>query len=142
MSERVTPEGFQRHFRTSSLTDPWEPIYSRVDDRGVTLGLHLRESHCNSRGLVHGGLIAALADNAMELSVVAKAREAGRDNVLSAVTVSLSTDYVGSAKLSEWMQIDCQVIKIGGRLGFAQSIVTADGETISRANATFKLLTG
>jgi acyl-coenzyme A thioesterase PaaI-like protein len=30
----------------------------------------LRAVHCNSRGFVHGGVIAALADNAMGLSFV------------------------------------------------------------------------
>ena len=74
------PDGFEPHFRKSSLTEPWEPIYSqRLDDR-VVIGLYAREPHTNSRGMVHGGLIAALADNAMGLSCVQvlSARDASR----------------------------------------------------------------
>src|ERR1700741_2652160 len=62
------PEGFEPHFRKSPLTDPWEPIYSRKTPNAVILGLRLAKPHTNSRGLIHGGLIAALADNAMGLS--------------------------------------------------------------------------
>ena len=53
------------HFRRSPLTEPWEPLFSRKEARKVVMGLHVREAHCNSRGLLHGGLIAALADNAI-----------------------------------------------------------------------------
>ena len=75
----MPPEGFAPHFRSSPLTDPWEPILSRIDPgEAVRLGLELRPAHCNGRGFVHGGLIAALADNAMGLScaLVAGALEA------------------------------------------------------------------
>ena len=47
------PPGFQRHFRQSPLTDPWEPIYSRRTDSAVVLGLVAESAHTNSRGMVH-----------------------------------------------------------------------------------------
>src|SRR5580692_12932409 len=62
------PEGFDPHFRKSPLTDPWEPLYSRKTTDAVIIGLRLAKPHTNSRGLIHGGLIATLADNAMGLS--------------------------------------------------------------------------
>ena len=62
------PDGFTPHFRDSPLTDPWKPLWSRIVDRTVILGLWLAVPHTNSRGLAHGGLISALADNAMGLS--------------------------------------------------------------------------
>ena len=60
MTESI-PEGFEPHFRKSPFTDPWEPLYSRKTDRAVSMGLWLGKPHTNSRGLIHGGLIAALA---------------------------------------------------------------------------------
>jgi len=65
MSDRMPPDGFKLHERTSPLTTPWAPIYRKSTARSVYLGVYLREVHCNSRGLVHGGFIAALADNTM-----------------------------------------------------------------------------
>ena len=64
----AVPEGFASHDRKSPVTDPWEPLFARQRDGVVELGLVLRPAHCNSRGFVHGGVIAALADNATGLS--------------------------------------------------------------------------
>lgn len=137
------PDGFTRHFRTSRVTDPWEPIYSRVDDTGVCIGLIIADAHCNSRSFLHGGVIASLADNAMGLSFVQIARQASSEvsqAISGAVTVNLSIDYVAAAKLGQWMQINPRVVRVGGSLGFVDAIVTADGNPIARANATFRLL--
>ena len=57
------PAGYQPHFRKSPFTDPWEPLYSRRTEKAVIVGLRLAKPHTNSRGNVHGGLLAALADN-------------------------------------------------------------------------------
>jgi acyl-coenzyme A thioesterase PaaI-like protein len=56
--DAAVPEGFERHFRRSPVTDPWEPIFSRRVEGALRIGLRLAEAHCNSRGLVHGAVIA------------------------------------------------------------------------------------
>ena len=89
MTEDI-PEGFERHTRRSPLTDPWEPLYSKRTDKAVIIGLRLAKPHTNGRGLIHGGLIAALADNAMGHSC---AHAMG--GVSSLVTISLAVDFVG-----------------------------------------------
>jgi uncharacterized protein (TIGR00369 family) len=139
---QTLPEGFAVHFRKSAVTDPWEPIYSRRGEACVELGLLLSAAHCNSRGLVHGGVIAALADNAMGLSFVA-ARTASADEAApapGAVTVSLSLDYAASARLGQWMQITPRVLKAGRSMGFVDALITADGAIIARASATFRVV--
>ena len=104
------------------------------------MGLRLDEAHCNSRGLVHGGLIATLADNAMGLSCVVALAKAGRDAGNGLVTVSLGTDYLGSAKLGEWLEIDPEPVKVGGSIGFARAIIRSNDTPVAMANATFKIL--
>ena len=135
----VPPEGFEPHFRKSSLTEPWEPIYSRRLDDRVIIGLYAREPHTNSRGMVHGGLIAALADNAMGLSCVQVLIGEGRKPEGGLVTVSMATDFIGVAKLGQWVAFDTQYVKAGRTLCFAQAFITADGEVIGRADARFKV---
>ena len=130
------PQGFARHPKRSPLTDPWEPIYSKTTPEAVIIGLRLAEAHTNSRGLIHGGLIAALADNAMGMSCAVQLTE--RPHGL--VTVSLSVDYLGSATIGQWLQVDTNFVKTGGSICFVQCLVTADGDPCARANATFKIL--
>ena len=134
------PDGFERHFRRSGLTDPWEPLYSRQLPDRLQIGLTLAEPHCNSRGLVHGGVIAALSDNAMGLSCMVALRNAGREDGKGLVTVSLGTDYLGSAKLGDWLEIDPEPVKVGGSICFARAIIRGDGKPVAMANATFKIL--
>src|ERR1700745_3230462 len=91
MNNTVIPDGFERHFRQSPLTDPWEPLYSKRTNKAVIIGLRLAKPHTNGRGLIHGGLIAALADNAMGYSC---AQATGWTTTF--VTISLAIDFVGS----------------------------------------------
>ncbi len=141
MSETI-PDGFTQHFRNSSVTDPWRPIYSRVGPDCVEIGVMLRPVHCNSRGFVHGGVIATLADNAMGLSLVQAAGQdprAGSKNI-SAITVNLTIDYLATANVGQWLQVTPRVQKVGRTMGFTDAAVVADEKTVARAIATFTLV--
>jgi uncharacterized protein (TIGR00369 family) len=135
MTATDIPEGFEPHFRKSPFTDPWEPLYSKRTDKAVIIGLRLAKPHTNARGLIHGGLIAALADNAMGYSC---ARVMGETSSL--VTIGLAVDFVGSAQLGQWLTVEPQVIKTGSTICFAQCLVTADDAVIARANASFRVV--
>jgi uncharacterized protein (TIGR00369 family) len=129
------PEGFEPHFRKSPLTEPWEPLYSRRTEKAVIMGLRLAKPHTNSRGLIHGGLIAALTDNAMGYSC---ALVMGWHNSL--VTISLAVDFIGTAKIGQWLSIEPEVIRTGSTICFAQSLIRADDVVIARANGTFRVV--
>src|SRR5690242_11427638 len=129
------PAGFEPHFRKSPFTDPWEPLYSKKTETAVVMGLRLAKPHTNARGLMHGGLIASLADNAMGYSC---AQAMGW--VSSLVTISLSVDYVGSAEIGQWLSVESTVIKTGSTICFVQSLIKADDAVIARANGTFRVV--
>jgi uncharacterized protein (TIGR00369 family) len=129
------PEGFQRHTRKSPLTEPWEPLYAKITDTAVIIGLRLARPHTNGRGLIHGGLIAALSDNAMGYSC---AHAMG--GLFSLVTIGLAVDFVGSAEVGQWLAVESEVVKTGKTICFAQSLIKADGVAIARANATFRVV--
>jgi uncharacterized protein (TIGR00369 family) len=129
------PEGFVRHDRKSPVTDAWEPLWRRLSGDTVVLGLRAAAAHTNSRGFVHGGLISALADNAMGLTC---ARRLG--DVTSLVTVNLTVDFLGSAFTGQWLEFDTVFVKPGGTLCFTQAFVTADGQPCARANAVFRVV--
>jgi uncharacterized protein (TIGR00369 family) len=129
------PVGFEPHFRKSPFTDPWEPLYSKKTDKALSIGLRLAKVHTNARGLIHGGLMASLADNAMGHSC---AQATG--STTSFVTVSLAVDYVGSAQIGQWLAVECEVIKTGKTLCFVQSVIKADDIVVARANGTFRVV--
>ncbi len=133
--ETTIPEGFEPHFRKSPMTDPWEPLYSKRTEKAVIMGLRLAKPHTNGRGLIHGGLIAALSDNAMGYSC---ALVMGWSSSL--LTISLSVDFIGSAQVGQWLAVETDVIKTGSTICFAQSLVKADDAVIARANGTFRVV--
>ena len=129
------PAGFEPHFRQSPFTDPWEPLYSKKTEKAVTMGLRLAKAHTNARGLIHGGLIASLADNSMGYSCAQ-----ATNWTTSFVTVTLAVDYVCSAEIGQWLAVECEVIKTGSTLCFAQALIKADGVVIARASGTFRVV--
>jgi uncharacterized protein (TIGR00369 family) len=135
MTATDIPEGFEPHFRKSPLTDPWEPLYSKRTDKAVIIGLRLAKPHTNGRGLIHGGLIAALCDNAMGYSCAHV-----MENKFSLVTIGLAVDFVGTANVGQWLAIETDVIRTGSTICFAQSLAKADDVIIARANGTFRVV--
>lgn len=95
--------------------------------------MYLAPAHCNSRGLAHGGVIAALADNAMGLTYAAALTDTS-----GVVTLSLNVDYVAKGAVGAWLQVSPRLIRSGKLIGFVDALITADRLTIARANATFK----
>jgi len=131
----TAPAGFEPHYRRSPLTDPWEPLYSRRTGDALQLGLRVAEAHTNSRGFAHGGLISALADNAMGLSCGLTLEGAS-----GLLTVNLAVDFLAVARLGQWLQVEPAVVKRGKSLCFASALVTAEGRACARASATFQVL--
>lgn len=134
------PTGFAPHFRKSAVTDPWEPLYSRAVDGAIQIALRIGPAHCNSRGFVHGGVVAALADNAMGLSLGVASRSKSPEAAPNGfVTVGLTLDYLASGRLGQWLVVEPRVLKAGRTLGFTDAVITADGAPIARASASFTL---
>tara|TARA_Y100000780_G_scaffold109527_1_gene98947 strand:- start:63 stop:482 length:420 start_codon:yes stop_codon:yes gene_type:complete len=136
MTSSEIPSGYARHTRRSGLTDPWEPLYAMERADGLSLGLRAAQAHANSRGFVHGGLMSALADNAMGLSCARQLTD-----ISGLVTVSLSVDFLGTARCGQWLEVRATARKTGRNLCFAEALVLADGEVCARASGVFKVMT-
>ena len=106
MKMTIAP-GFSPHFRKSPLTDPWEPLYSKVTEDSVIIALVADTQHCNSRGFVHGGLISAIADNAMGLSCGRR-----HDDIEGLVTISLHVDFASAAKKGQWLEFHTEEYQV------------------------------
>jgi uncharacterized protein (TIGR00369 family) len=137
MNSSDIPEGFAPDLPKSPITDPWEPLYSKRTEKAVVLGLRVAKPHTNEQGLVHGGLIATLVDNAMAYSC---RQVMGGWASSWMATISLTVDFVGPAQIGQWLTVESDVIKTGKTICFAQSLIKADNSVIARANATFRVV--
>jgi uncharacterized protein (TIGR00369 family) len=132
------PAGFNAYLHKSPVTDAWQPIYVQEQDGVVALGIRVGTQHCNARGFLHGGVIAALADNAMGFSYMATLLRSDPEASASAVTLSLSLDYAAIARAGAWLHIRPRVLKAGRSIGFVEALILADEKVVARASATFK----
>lgn len=126
------PPGFKPLQRTSPFNTLVGPLYTKGEGAMRTIGLHAADKHCNSRGIVHGGLLATLADLALGYTIAFLS-----DPPRSAVTASLTIDYAGSAKVGDWLEVRTDVQKSGGRLTFANCYIHVGETRIVRASAVF-----
>jgi acyl-coenzyme A thioesterase PaaI-like protein len=83
-------------------------------------------------------LISALADNAMGLSLIEALGERHHERPSGLVTISLALDFLGSARIDQWLEFVPRVLRAGGSLGFVDCLVRADDQPIARGNATFR----
>jgi uncharacterized protein (TIGR00369 family) len=80
------------------------PWFEKLDANGrLVRGFLPDERHANSLGIVHGGMLAAFLDSAMGTAVF---RDIGR----RAVTLKLSLDYLGPARIGDWLQAEGWVV--------------------------------
>lgn len=133
MSENI-PDGF-RMLRDvgGQFIQVNGPIYFKKTDAGLAIGLRVEERHCNPMGICHGGMLMTFCDMAMPMA-------ANFANKLAQFlpTISMSTDFVGPAKLGSWLESRTDVLKVTRNLVFTQAIITADGDAVVRASGTFK----
>ena len=100
---------------------------------GDVIALRIAPHHLNRSGAAQGGLLATLVDFALGRAI----RATGESR---AVTVSLTTDYLGAAKEGELVEARTEVERLGGTLAFADCSLTVEGREIVRGRAVFAVL--
>jgi uncharacterized protein (TIGR00369 family) len=96
----------------------------------VTVAMDVGEGHVNLQGLVHGGMLAILADTACGLSI-RSAMEPGRLHITSDLDIHFLSPATPGVLYGRG-----RAIKVGRSLAFAEaSIEDADGTLLARAQS-------
>ena len=132
MATAPVPAGFGPIFRSSPVLDALGHFYSRGEGAALELGLLVSPTHLNSRGSLHGGVIATFADVGIGYLLAF-----GSDPPRRLVTVSLHVDFVGSATLDDWVTLALDPPHVGSRLVFANARLAAGNRQIARASGVF-----
>lgn len=127
----TAPTAFVPYARTSPYLDVIGPLYEHRDNASI-VGLMVDDRHTNSRGMVHAGLLVAIAD-----TVMGHAAERAAATGARLVTVSLTTDFTGVAHRGDWIQGEATVRRSGRRLAFASCSFHAGSRLILTASGVF-----
>src|SRR5512134_3361960 len=103
------------------------------------LELIIEPKHLNRLNVPHGGALATLIDTAAGIAV---ALAQGPDKILPAVTLSLSMQFLGQAKVGDVLTATGRRIGGGRTVAYGTTeIKNQDGRAIARGDATFRYVT-
>src|SRR5712691_6879624 len=106
-----------------------------VADGVAELGLELQPHHFNPRGIVHGGIITAVADTSIGLALRSRLR-AG----LTHRTAQLNVHFLAKGEGTKLIGRG-RAIHLGQRMGYGESeVLDTEGQLLARATATFIVL--
>jgi len=132
MTEPTTgaPDGFSRVHRRSPFLDLVGELYLCDAGDGPVYGIRIRPEHANNRGDAHGGVLMTVAD-----LVLGYTTAFASDPPLPLTTASLSIDFVGGAKVGDWLQGRAEIVRAGRSLAFATCYLTVGDRRIARASS-------
>jgi uncharacterized protein (TIGR00369 family) len=103
----------------------------------VEIAFEAGPQHLNLQGLVHGGILATLADTAMGLAV-RTVLQPGRRHV----TVQLGVEFLSPGRPGT-IVAQGRSVKVGRQLGFAEADVTdPNGRLLAKAHSTLSVTAG
>lgn len=133
--ESFHPEqaGFERLQRGGPYFQALGAIWWRpTAGGGRLLLLRIAESHINMQGVAHGGMLTTVADGALGINIsLARGKRGGQ------VTVSLTADFLSSARLGDWLEAHTTVTRVGQRMAYASCDLKVGERHILRSSAVF-----
>ena len=131
-SDAGPPSGFTPREGGNPFNELTGPFYWRREGVQRVIGLRVLEKHCNRNGVMHGGMLATLADTALGHTLRYQS-----DPPRGMVTATLTVNFAGSARVGDWLEARVDVQKHGSRLSFANCYIHCGEKRIGHASAVF-----
>jgi uncharacterized protein (TIGR00369 family) len=107
------------------------PIWRRGDP---LFGFAATDKHANHIGIVHGGMLATFADQAMGMT--AMRATGGKTHA----TIELNIQYIGAVQLGEFVEAHCEVVRITRSIIFMRAMLKVGDRTVATASGVWKIL--
>lgn len=126
------PEGFKLSQNRGPFTTHNGPFYHKVTEEGFCQGFYGSKHHCNSHGIIHGGLLMTFADGVLATAV-------WRETKARAVTIRMTSDFVNMARAGEWLEGTAEVTQATKSVAFVEGRITCRDKVILTASGVYKL---
>lgn len=127
------PEGFTLSTTRGPYTSHNGPFYHKVLEDGFRHGVRVKERHCNSRGITHGGMLMAFADGLLGTAVF-------RETKTVALTIRMNSDFLSSARPGEWLEGTARVTRATRSVAFCEAELFVGTRPVMKATGVFKLM--
>jgi uncharacterized protein (TIGR00369 family) len=107
------------------------PIWRRGDPR---FGFIATDKHGNHIGIVHGGMLATFADQAMGMTAM---RATGNK---PHATIELNMHYIGAVHLGEFVEAHCEIVRITRSIIFMRGTIKVGERIVATSSGVWKIL--
>lgn len=125
------PDGFVRSARGPYTTHNGPMFHRQREDGVYEHAFYVLARHCNSMGIVHGGMLATFLDGLL-------ARAVYETTKTQSVTLHLSIDFLAAARRGQWVLGEGLVTRVARDITFAEARIHADGRDVLRGAGVFR----
>ncbi len=124
MTDPAPLPGFVAAGFSPGFLDRGGPFWLKKTEAGTTVGLRIEEGHLNYQDAAHGGVLTTLADVALSWAAYSS-----ETPPLAVSTVTLTVNFLGAARLGNWLEAEARIDRIGQRLAYTSGSIRT-GETV------------
>ncbi|MBJ6128091.1 PaaI family thioesterase [Microvirga splendida] len=110
------------------------PLWQHGEGESLRFGFVAEEKHLNRRGVVHGGMLMAFADQALGLT----AREV--NGGLPQATIQLDTQFIAPVGVGEFVEVAAQVVRRTRSILFMRGTLVVGERAVASAQGIWKVL--
>lgn len=135
MTDHDPPAGFKPANFSPGFLDRGGPYWLGKSGDRTIVGLRIDEGHLNYQDVAHGGVLTTFADVALSYALFAS-----ENPPLPVATATLTVNFLGAARLGDWLEAEARIDRIGKRLGYASGAIRCGGETVATMSGVFSVL--
>ena len=131
---QIIPKGFLPYCTDDTFNDVIAPLFIKLSEDSPVLGMRIEKQHCNYVGMAHGGCLMTFMDIALSAAVC---ESIGK--YTSTPTISLSFDFMSSAKEGDWISADILSVNKTRTMGFVNAMIEGEQGSLARVSGCFKI---
>ncbi|MDM0035751.1 PaaI family thioesterase [Variovorax sp. J22P271] len=134
MHASIVPTGFTPSDLHEGFLDHVGPLFMKAssDTSQFVLAFRAEIRHANRYGVLHGGMLATLAD----VAIGANLARTG-EGVETTLTLNLKLDYIAAGRVGDWIEAHVELTKERGRVRFGECVIRSGDQVLVRASAVF-----
>ena len=129
-ADKSPPPGFELAPPRSGFTGNNGPWYEKREGDKLLRAFRVLPKHVNALGIAHGGMLMAFADSVL-------ARAAHSETRRTIVTMRMICDFVGPARLGDWVEGSAEVTRATRHLAFVRGRIWTGNRTVLTVSGIF-----
>ena len=132
MVDELTAQGWVLH-SVGAFSDEIGAFWMRREAEGPAFGFVAEPRHANRAGIVHGGVLATIADNLMGWTLM------DSNSALPAATIQLNLHFVSAARPGDFIEGRAEIVRATRSVNFMRGKLTVRGGVIATSEGIWKL---